>query len=665
MVGKGLRSLVPSDRAHIALVCGVAVWVWLGLGGGSVSARASAGVSGGPGATAPTVLSALERMRDQGALSAERYYLYRVAAVRAPSRLPPALRGLPVGLGRAGAAGSAGPSATQVLVDAFQWVARNGAWGSDVHALLEPPPDDAYVISSSRRPVQVSYPDPGQRAYAEMVLSAAENAFDVEVDQWGFYPPNIEPGFEPYRMYIGETGQGVAGYTSPYDTNDTVGWASCYTYIVINPNLGDTAPTTVAHEFNHALQATMDCAEVTTYWENTSTYIESYVYPEYEAYQWAMMQYFQATPWKALDYFDNGGGYQYGGVLWNYYLAHRMAPEGDGPVLVREIWEACMQTGWDNEPDYQDAAEIVAGNRGLDATSIEALYTDFAEARYFVSSDDDGQHIERAGEFWHAELAPVARYDASVLPVRDVAPPPSEEPEPLGSNHIVVTVPSNWTRPIRVHLTLAQGTRWGARVVLAKEGRTTRSEEVPIDDQRGVGELTVQPEPGSTLLLVVANLGVEGYDPDQKRWPTSSYRYTIEPVVDPPVISGIYPGAVVRGQQGVRVRLTGSGFVYGDDFEVRFTDPQIEVAAVERVTDAEVIFQVIVPASTNLGLHGVTVVNAGGASATRARSFQVVDRLGPPSPAPGGGCRVAGGGSAPLPVPALVVLLWAGWWRRR
>ncbi len=562
-------------------------------------------------------------------------------------------------------------SGTRYLHEAFLWVVREGAWGSEVHALLQPPADEQYSIESARWPIRVSYPDAAQQAYAEMVLEAAERSYDVQVDQLGFYQPVMEAGYEPYRVSLGSTGSGVAGYTAPYDTNPDTAHADCFTYIVINPNLGESAISTTAHEFNHAMQASMDCAEVTTYWENTSTFIEGVTYPEYEAWQWGMMQFFQREPWRALDYFDSGGGYQYGGVLWNYYLAHAMgvADAVDAGIMVREIWEAAMQESFLNEPDYYDAIEVVAAARGVEDPTMEALYTDFAEARYFVTSSDDGQHIARAGEFHSAEVAMVAEHETYMLPVRNQKPPAAMLPAPYGSNHIVVSLPEGWTREIMVGFSGEHTTRWAVRAVLVGQGEheVTDSRVVELNKNNGSqGSLTVDPTGYRKLVLVVVNLGLEDYDPDDEHWPRGEYSYRIEPVVDPPVIQAIYPAAVLRGQQQLRVRLVGQGFVYGQEFDIQFTDPLLQVEQIDAVSETEVLFTLTVPASTNAGLHNLTVVNAGGASVTAERFLAVVDTIGPPDPRPEeGGCQTAASGPAGAALPLLTVLLVLLWAARR
>jgi hypothetical protein len=240
-------------------------------------------------------------------------------------------------------------------------------------------------------------------------------------------------------------------------------------------------------------------------------------------------------------------------------------------VLVREIWEASMQIGSINEPDYFDAIEIVAAARGSAVTDMETLYADFAEARYFVGDNDDGAHLVDAGQYAGAEPKVSARHTLAELPLVDEQPPTSERPSPFGTSYVALDVSAGTTKPLIVALDGDHNTRWAARAVLTGSGRDTEAHELAIDPATGCGQVVVDPSGFSTLLLVVVNLGAVGYDPDSQAWGVSDYYYGIQPVQDPPVAIAVYPGAVRRGQQNLRVRLVGEGFVYGEGLAIRFS----------------------------------------------------------------------------------------------
>ncbi|MFH2009404.1 MAG: DUF6055 domain-containing protein [bacterium] len=599
---------------------------------------------GGPTTTgaAPsrTVFQEIDARYQRGEIDLGTRHLYRVAAIRRPELLPGDLRALQ---GRATVR-----SGTRFLVEGFQHVARTGDFGGAVHDLLQPPADYAYVLESTLWPIRISYQSPEGQPYAQAVLDAADLSYNVQIGDFGFYQPVVEPGYEPYRFYIGETGSGVAGYTAPYDENPATDWADCFTYIFINPGLGmDGVGSTVAHEINHSMQAAMDCYEVTTFWENTATYIEGQTLPDWLGQTYWLIPSFQSRPWRALDYFEQGSGYQYGGVLWLYYLVDALAPD-DGPVFVREIWEASMQSGWyANEPDYYDATEEVLASRGIASASMEELYTDFAEARYFVSSNDDGQHITGASGFWNAEPALAGHHTAADLPVINGEPLGERRPAPYGTNFIRVELQPGSSRPLEVAFNGQDTTRWAVRAVLVGEGLTTESATLALDESTWDASLVVQPDGHDQLLLVIANLGEEDYDPDDKAWPLGGYVYSIVPVIDAPTVTAIYPAAVTRGNQNLRMRMTGENFVYGPEFEIRFYDPLIEVVSIDSLTDTEVMFSITIPASASLGVKDVTVVNAGGEHDTGTGLLTIVDEWDTTDPGPRPkGCSAGGAGGA-------------------
>lgn len=595
------------------------------------------------------VFEELERRFQRGAIDAEQLHRLRVTALRFPGRLPADLRALPTT--------RAPRSGTRYLAEAFRQVVRTGDFGGELHSLLQPPENLAYVIESTEWPLSVSYASGSQATYAQTVLAAAELAYSVQIEEFGFPLPVIEPGYSPYRFYIEDAGQGVAGYTAPYDFDPNVSHASCYTYIVIDPSLGGGVGPTVAHEINHSMQATLDCIEVTTWWENTAVFIESLTDPSYEGEMAAFVPYFQAQPWRALDYFVDGGGYQYGGVLWLYYLADRIAPE-DGGVFTREIWEACMQPGaTSNEPDYFDAIEAVAAARGSAVTDLETLYADFAEARYFVGANDDGLHMTGAADFGNAEPVISRRHSLAELPVVEGQPPAAERPAPYGTSYVEVDLGGAAQRPLTLSLEGDGASRWAARAILIGGEQPTASHPLVMTEDLQRGSVLVDPAGFDTLLLVVVNLGAATHDPDDELWAGANYYYGIEPVRDPPVVHAVYPAAVLRGQQNLHMRVVGEGFVYGDRFALQFSDPSLTLVSVDTLSDTSVSFTLTVPAMAALGPVEVTLVNADGQTASAPGGLVVLeafDSLDPP-PKPKG-CQTGSDAGLAFPLLALLAL---------
>lgn len=614
-------------------------------------------------ATAPAttdVFGEIEARYQRGAIDIDRYHFYRVAAIRAPGKLPADLR-LRVGQ-------VFRKSGTGVLVEAMQHVIRTGDWGGDIHNLLQPPPDLSFTLESTEWPIRVSYASANQAGYAQAILDAADLSWTVQIGDFGFYQPVMEPGFEPYRFYVQGAGQGTAGYTSPYETNPATTYASCFSYIVIDPNLGNGVGATVAHEANHSMQLSMDCIEQRTFLENTAVLIEGLTHPDFFGSTLWFIPYFQAQPWRGLDFFESGSGYQYGGVLWLHYLADELAV-GDAGVFARELWEASMQdSDFINEPDYYDAIETVAAAYGAGNSDMESLYADFAEARYFVGSQDDGQHMTDADRF-DAPPAVGLRHSVEDLPVVERQPPSEQRPATFGTNYVRLDITPDWQWPISVRFDGDDSSRWEVRVVRSGAGQSTVSVTMTLDPVTRAGAVTVDPAGYEEILMVVANLGDESYDPDTAGHPLASYYYSLEPVLEPAVVTAIVPAAVKRGQQNLHMRIRGENFVYGPEFAIFFDDPMLQVISIDSFSTSQVMFTLTVPAGASLGPYDVTVVNGGGQEATGEGLITVVDELDTTDPGPKPkGCQTGasqGPGQGPSPTSLLFVLLLLVALRRR
>jgi len=640
-------------------------------------------VLGSPGSAVASpgdLFGAIDSRYERGAIDAETRLLYRVAAVRRPDLLPADLRDLAL---RFGAGGGERRSLTPIFLEAMRWVQDNQAQGGALHRLLLPPDDLSLVIESTTHPIRVSYESTVDQALAEWTLEYAEIAWDVLIDEYGFWEPPIEPGSERYRFYITSTNGSGAAYTAPYDENPATPHTDYFTYIVVDPaaNSQWDIAGTVAHELNHATQAAMDALEPAPFWENTASYIQSRVFPGQLGFTIGTMFLFQGQPWRALDYMNqqNSDAYEYGGGLFVWYLADTYAP-ADPPQFVAEIWRNCVQNAQLNEPDYFDAIEATVADRGFDHT-MEEILLDFSEARFFVGSRDDGEHIFGAWQFDNAEVALAAQHFHGQLPIRQESPAPTKAPAAFGANHVLLDLPAFYEHPIAVRFNGDDDTRWAARVVLSGGGQATDSVALTLDPETWDGTVVVQPAGYDTLLLVVANLGDDGYDPDQymapSSWPVSSYTYTFEPVLELPSELILEPSVVERGQQGVPFVLRGAGFQAGGEFRLAFGDEAIQVASIDLVLPDAVSFQLTIPLLTELGAKDLILTNRDGQQLTAPGILTVVERDtlrpdggpgGGDTPRVGCGCRAADGASAAgtgtgLGMALLLALMWL--WRRR
>jgi hypothetical protein len=601
-------------------------------------------VCAGPSLAAADLLGEIDARRARGDIDDEACHFLRMAALRDRSQLPPDLRSLEIDP-RAGVEG------TRIAVEAFRWVVANQAQGGRVHRLLLPPPDLANILDSATLPIRVSYDDSGLEELAEAVLVVAEQAWTTQTETYGFYPPILEAGAERYRIHVVSGDATAPAYTSPYGENPDTDWFDCYSFVVIPTAVPVNSPGGhVAHELNHAMQVSMDCGELLTFNENTSTYIQSQEFPDAMGDTLWKIGFFQMQPWRALDYMnpEHRDGYEYGGALWAIYLAATYAPTA-GPRLMSQIWEHSMQNDHENSKTYYDAiSEVIAGLGGPD---FDTLFVDFSEARYFVGSKSDERHIPGASSLAGAELWAVTARKASSLPIENAVPKEDVRPAPYGSNHIVLTLGDGYSGKLRVFFDGAEDTRWATRVVLVGPN-DTRSEPMTLDQATPQGTLEVDATGYGTLLFVVANLGLESYSPNDRVWPVSNYSYGIEPVLPPPTVTAAVPDTVVQGTDSAAVELHGTGFVNGMRFAVAFDDPLLQVLSVDSVTSDVIGVTLAVPGTTPVGPKSVTVTNRDGTQGAGTGVLTVVAATpggdhgdgGPDGPDSGGGCGCVSAG---------------------
>lgn len=594
-----------------------------------------------PGPSLPEPADAFERIERAfaaGEISDARRVYWRVAAVTAPHLLPPAWR-------------SNAPHqharrcATPLLADAFQTLQRLEDDGEEARRLLAPPADLAFSLEASEPfAVRVSYGSAFHQAKAQVVLDAVARAYQKEVVEWGFRAPPVESGSGPYRFYIMEPGPGVAGYTSPYALNHDTPDVDAYTYIVIGPDADDLSiAATVAHEFNHACQVATDVLEVTSFFENTATFIESQVYPEAAPYTAQFFRYFQAAPFRPIEFMQNArsDGYEYGGALWVHFLVHTYG--NDDPRWIRQVWEDSAQANQTNEPDYFDVLETtLAGSGGL-----RGAVAGFSRDRFFVGADDDGFHLPDSGRWTGAEVARAAVYSLSQLPLTDRRPMESAtRPQPNGCNYIDIDVDTAPRFPVRFSVTGEAGLEWGAEVYALFETAETAVTPIPLQaDATGVGgTVLINALTARRLVLAICQLSGSGYDPDRRPWNAGDYRYSVALDVPPATVTGISPSELPRGSHGELVTIRGSGFVDNPKLAVAMSGAKNLMELDTFVSASELRARVYVAPAAELGARDVLVVNPGSSVGAGAALLKIVD---PPPPARAGGGTARSGLTAP------------------
>lgn len=487
-----------------------------------------------------------------------------------------------------------------------------------IEELLELPPELTHFVESDGDfPVRVSFADASLQDKADQVLAAVALSYAKQVQEWGFWPPIVEAGMAPFRVYLMDAG-GAAGYTAPYLDNDATPHNDAFTYIVIDPKLeGMHLDATVAHEFNHACQLAMDAGELRSFMENTASYIEVPVIPSSIPLAAAMFPYFQSQPFRPLEYrlSVSSDGYEYGGALWPMFLTHHYG--GGDPAWLRRVWEGSVQEGLTNEPDYFDALDAVLVEDGFaDTTGVQDAARAFARYRFFVGDYADGYHLPSAQHWGGAEVWVTAQWTSKQLPALDRGPfEASTKPQPNGCNYVTMTPDFDTGYPIKFSFNGMTGVPWDVSVLEIAAGKEPVDVEIDVDDQ-GDGSVTIDASELHLLVLVICQSTDAAYDPDLSHWAGADYRYSITYDVPPPTISSVTPHELPLGAQQVELTIDGGGFVDGEGLKVVLAGEYMVLERVKYVSRHQLIVEASVDPAADLGSYDLIVTNPAGLMAT-------------------------------------------------
>jgi hypothetical protein len=580
------------------------------------------------------VLTVIEESVRLGRISPDAAEFYRLAAVRAPGRLPAELRGLaaPHRSGRG--------CHTPLLQRAWRALpTMTEPWRSQLRDLLHPDDLANFVEATAPFPVRVSYGRPDLAAKAQVVLEATLASYVTQVEGFGFWPPGIEAGTERYRIYLDDA-LGAAGYTAPYMDDERTPHADALSYIVVESSLTDNdLRTTVAHEFNHACQLAMDANEVTAFMENTATWIEDRTFPEISTMSY-MFRYFQDQPYRPLEFMQSGDsdGYEYGGALFVLYLESQFG--GLDPAFARGIWEGTVQAGTQNEPDYQDVIDHQLAQQG----GLTEAVLGFAQARFFVGRDDDRQHLDGAASWAGAEVARTATFGIDDLPRRAERPAdPATRPQPNGCNYVVLDVTRTPEFPLRFSFAGAPERRWNADLLQIAPPAPTTFVRLPLD-ATAAGSAVVDAAGLERLVLVICQLGDAGYDPDSRSWVAADYTFAIEYAVPPPVVTAVSPGQLARGSHDSLLTVIGTGFVAHQELKVSTAVAGVTLELAKVVSPSELQVTAFASPTAPLGPFDIVVTNPGGAEGVGAGLLTIVAAVPPTDGEPrsgGGGCSLS------------------------
>ncbi|MBU1245030.1 hypothetical protein KKD52_07060 [Myxococcota bacterium] len=553
-------------------------------------------------------------------------------AVKNPSALPPPWR----------ATLAAHPlpreASTAVLVDSFQERMHLGLRG-----LYTYPAELPNLLDSETFPIRVYYDDESVHSLALSVLAAAENSWQVQILDWGWYAPPLDTDEGRYRLYVTTSGMGGGGYTAPLGTWPETAWDDCVSYIVIDrSNDGQSVGAVVAHELNHAMQAAMDCMEPSAFWENSASYMMLAVYPGSIWYVRYFLESFQVAPQWSVSDGNQNSSYWYGGFIWPYFLVSQYGESWTDAIWLREVWERSMQSSnfTSNLPHYMTAIDDQLTEAG-DGDLVSAFHA-FSRARFFL---DDRTHATYS-VLPHAEqLAPTPTLTGNLFndtEEQEYLPPKASWPKPYGVNYLILETPADYARNTTLEVVTTNDAPWHFQLI-------TLSGDPEILEWDSTGQRTVfsfDPHPGVNQLLIIEHLGAASFHPNVLPAQGTEYKLYLRPTIGLPKITSVSPGSVYDGTE-VTLNLYGQNFF--ENCSVTFFPAQdIEILEVTGSTEVNLKVKIRIARGAMLGEYGVSVTNTDGGSTRFDEAFTIVKN--PSEPASDGcSCSQRSGRPAGLP----------------
>jgi hypothetical protein len=532
-------------------------------------------------------------------------------------------------------------AATAVLIENQQWRMQAGLASHQYsRADYTFPQELPFYIDSESFPIRVYYPDATYAGLAQGVLAAADLSWQKEVSEWGFYEPPLVTPEGLYRIYLGNAGPGVNGYMDPFDRYPEVDRDACVSYVLIDVgNSADGVGPVVAHELNHAMQASMDCLEQLAFFENTSTFVMAPVYPDYGLIdQNGFLSAFQSEPFKSVSRGASGELFMYGGFLWPHFLAYTYEDEAGGPIFVRRAWEGAVQSSGSNSIDYMRSIDALL--RADYGTDLNAAFEAFTVARFFLDERAGSPLATIRNAVGYASNPDVAG-TISVDWVTARTPTEGTRPEGYSANYWALVAPSGFAREVSIALDSEAAGPWVLLLFSADDDEVLRAEAVA-----GEARLTYTPTAGEERFLAVVRTGGDGFDPAEIP-AEAAYSLSIGPTVPAPEIDAVTPASTAQGA-AVAAEIDGASFQ--DGVQVACSPAGIAVGAVTFVDDATLEVDLAAAVDAPIGRYSITVTNPDGGAVTLYSALEVTapTEIGGESSAAEGdcGCRAAGALSA-------------------
>ena len=400
-------------------------------------------------------------------------------------------------------------------------------------------PTSVGYVDSALYPIRVHYRRDGDMSRAiNVILPSAERAWQVQVEEMGWPTPATDGGLGgddrfDYYLTNEETYGGAWTWGPPTDVVADDGWFSIAAFVALDDTQITNADMDdfVAHEFNHALQYTIDGVEANFFvWESTAEAMEELVVPDTDLYV-LDIPYFQKLPFASLLFsgydseitaYDRYSLYEYGGSIVGLYLEEAYG-ERDGTTLL-QLWLNLAQGSRAQEPDYVDALGMVAAD-----TPYEDIYLGLAEWRMFVHTDDDGAHYQEGADWGKASMvATEGTLTLSTLSGTSVSP--EDAPYDLGTSYWAIDVDDAEGGSLRLSVEGAAGLQWGLVAAAWQEGApaTVLRKRVAVGEPlEGTLDLA-----GATRVMVgVANLAAPDLNAEGKH-ERADFSLSFERVVD-------------------------------------------------------------------------------------------------------------------------------------
>jgi hypothetical protein len=266
---------------------------------------------------------------------------------------------------------------------------------------------------SGQYPMDVHYSRIEDGDRATRIVTFLDESWAMQVDNLGFSAPLDDGGKcgsdGRYDVFIWRGWSGGA-YVADIEPNLETEHDDWTTYTVIQ-NEDEYLNTYVAHEFNHAVQASDDwgMTDSSVFYEMSASFAEAFAYPESVSQglqdDWVpYLEDFQAWPESSLfgsawskngENTDDETLYMYGASLYLHYLQQRYFPS-DLSFIAR-VWLANRNNPDEDRPDHIDALRsVLLSDRGI---TFEETITGFMQWRWFLGQYDDGAHFANGADW--------------------------------------------------------------------------------------------------------------------------------------------------------------------------------------------------------------------------------------------------------------------------